>query len=66
MMIGGRQLQQWAGCNIGLINYSSNFLSVSGSCQNVNCGFLFEQSYCGNIAQIINNLFDAENGREDF
>ena len=26
--IGGRQLQQWVGCNFGIINYSSIFLSV--------------------------------------
>ncbi len=40
-----RQLQWWAGSNFSLTNYSSNFLSVSGSRQNVNCGFLFNQSY---------------------
>ncbi len=44
LKIRGRWLQWWAGFNFGLINYSSNFLSVSGSRQNVNCGFLFKQS----------------------
>ncbi len=43
--IRGSQLQLWVGCDSGLLNYSSNFLSIFGFPQNVNCWFLFKQSY---------------------
>jgi hypothetical protein len=51
--IRGRQLQQWVGCNFGLLNYSSIFLSIFGSPQNVNCWFLFEQCYVF-VSQLVN------------
>ncbi len=39
-----------------VIKYSSNSLSISGNCQNVNCGFLFEQSYLYYAACHINDV----------